>query len=257
MPRARKPDQAAPAAKGPAGASAGDDDRRNVWRAQQGDALTTAFGVRAARHRPLAQGRRPRADACSRTSTSARRSPTSTTSASPSGSCTRAGPEHTACSGRTAAAAKITRAGFLQAGQGDAGLRPVLDRARVARVGGHGSRRTRLRDEVLHRRGHVRPGRQQHAGVLHPGRDQVPRHHPRRQAAPGPRDPAGADRARHVLGLRVAAHRGHPPRDVGDVRPRHPALVPDDGGLRRPHVPARQRRRRDRAGEVPLEAGGR
>ena len=39
---------------------------------------------------------------------------------------------------------------------------------------------------------------------------------------------------------RVAAH-----ADVGDVGPGDPALVPDDGGLRRPHVPARQRRRRD------------
>ena len=37
--------------------------------------------------------------------------------------------------------------------------------------------------------GNLRPGRQQHAGVLHPGRDQVPRHHPRGQAAPRPGDP--------------------------------------------------------------------
>ena len=45
------------------------------------------------------------------------------------------------------------------------------------------------------------------------------------------------------------------PHDVEHVRPRHPALVPDDGGLRGPHLPAGQRRRRDVAGEVPLEAG--
>ena len=68
--------------------------------------------------------------------------------------------------------------------------------------------------------------------------DQVPRRHPRRQAAPGPRDPAGAERPRHVLGLRLAAHRGAAPHDVEHVRPRHPALLPDDGGLRRPHLPA-------------------
>ena len=34
---------------------------------------------------------------------------------------------------------------------------------------------------------------------------------------------------------------------VGHVRPRHPAQLPDDGGLRRPHLPARQRRRARRA----------
>ena len=95
----------------------------------------------------------------------------------------------------------------------------------LARVGRHRPRRPRVRGEVLHRRGQLRPGRQQHPGVLHPGRDQVPGHHPRGQAAPGPRDPAGAVRARHVLGLRVAAHRGDPPRDLGDVRPGHPALA--------------------------------
>ena len=38
---------------------------------------------------------------------------------------------------------------------------------------------------------------------------QVPGRHPRRQAASRPRDPAGAERARHLLGLRVPAHRGH------------------------------------------------
>ena len=75
-------------------------------------------------------------------------------------------------------------------------------------------------------RGQLRPRRQQHPGLLHPGRHQVPGHHPRRQAAPRPRDPAGAERARHVLGLRLAAHRGPAPHDLEHVRPRHPALVP-------------------------------
>ena len=44
--------------------------------------------------------------------------------------------------------------------------------------------------------------------------------------------------------------------DVGDVRPRHPPLVPAHGGLRGPHLPPRQRRRRDHPGQVPLEARG-
>ena len=39
-----------------------------------------------------------------------------------------------------------------------------------------------------------------------------------------------------------------------DVRPGDPALVPVHGGLRRPHVPVRQRRRRVDVREVPLEA---
>ncbi|WP_345143865.1 catalase [Dactylosporangium darangshiense] len=39
----------------------------------------------------------------------------------------------------------------------------------------------------------------------HLGRHQVPRHHPRRQATPGPRDTAGAERARHLLGF-VSLH---------------------------------------------------
>ena len=124
----------------------------------------------------------------------------------------------------------------------DPGVRPVLHGAGLARVCGHRARHPRLRHEVLHLRGHLRPGRQQHPGLLHPGRHQVPRRHPRGQAAPGPRDPAGAERARHVLGLRVPAHRGPAPHALEHVRPRHPALVPDDGGLRRPHLPLRQRR---------------
>ena len=106
-------------------------------------------------------------------------------------------------------------------------------------------------------RGHLRPGRQQHPGLLHPGRHQVPRRDPRGQAAPGPGDPAGAERPRHVLGLRVPAHRGAAPHDLEHVRPGHPALLPDDGGLRRPHLPVREQRRRDLAGQVPLEAGPR
>ena len=48
----------------------------------------------------------------------------------------------------------------------------------------------------------LRPRRQQHAGVLHPGRHQVPRPHPRGEARAAQRDPAGAVGPRHLLGLR-------------------------------------------------------
>ena len=58
---------------------------------------------------------------------------------------------------------------------------------------------------------------------------------------------AGGVGARHVLGLRVADARDHPHADVGDVRSRHPAQLPDDAGIRRAHLPAGQRRRASRS----------
>ena len=64
----------------------------------------------------------------------------------------------------------------------DAGLRPLLDRGRLARLDRHAARRARLRGQVLHRRGHLGPRRQQHAGLLHPGRHQVSRPDPRGEA---------------------------------------------------------------------------
>ena len=44
----------------------------------------------------------------------------------------------------------------------------------------------------------------------------------------------------------VADARVDPHAHVGDVRPGDPAVVPLHGGLRRPHVPVRQRRRASR-----------
>ena len=51
------------------------------------------------------------------------------------------------------------------------------------------------------------------------------------------------------LTARVRAH-----DHVGHVRPRHPAQLPDDGGLRRPHLPLRQREGQVAFRQVPLEA---
>jgi catalase len=116
------------------------------------------------------------------------------------------------------------------------GVRALLHRGRRARLGRHRARRARLRREVLHRRGQLGPGRQQHPGVLHPGRDEVPRPRPRRQARAAPRMPQAAG-ARHLLGLRLADARVDAHADVGHVRPRHPAQLPHDGGLRRAHLP--------------------
>ena len=85
--------------------------------------------------------------------------------------------------------------------------------------------------------------RQQHPGLLHPGRDQVPRPDPRREAGTGSRLPAGATahdnfwdfvslmpESTHMLMWAMSD------RAI-------PAFVPVHGGLRRPHVPARERRR--------------
>ena len=154
-------------------------------------------------------------------------------------------------------AAKVTRGQLPGQGGPDPGLRPVLDRVGVTRLGRHRAGHARLRGEILHRRGQLRPRRQQHPGVLHPGRDQVPRRHPRRQAPSRSRDPAGAERPRYLLGLRLAAHRGAAPHDVEHVRPSHPRVLAHDGGVRRPHLPPGRGRRHDDAGEVALEAQGR
>ena len=135
-----------------------------------------------------------------------------------------------------------------------AGVRPLLHRRRKQGLRRPRPRRARVRGQVLHPGGQLGPRRQQHPGVLHPGRDQVPRPDPCRQAGAGPRLPAGADRARQLLGLRVADARGHPHADVGHVRPGDPALVPVHGGVRRPHLPPGQRARPVDLRQVPLEA---
>ncbi len=248
-----KPDQGEPAAVSPTGVPTG---APLGSRAQHGEYLTTAGGSTPARHRPLAQGRAARSGAAARPSPAGEDHPLRPR-AHPRARRPRAG------------RGRPRRVPLLRhrdpgdprrvpgPGHRDPGLRPLLHGARLARVGRHGARHPRLRGEVLHRRGHVRPGGQQHARVLHPGRHQVPRRHPRRQTPSGPRDPAGPERPRHVLGLRVAAHRGAAPHHLEHVRPGDPALLPDDGGLRRPHLPAGQRGGRDLPGQVALEAGRR
>ena len=150
-------------------------------------------------------------------------------------------------SSATKAARRVhARVALRRSRQADAGVRALLDRARRARLDRHRARRARLRGEVLHRRRQLGSGRQQHPGLLHPGRDEVSRPRPRRQARAALRHAAGGHGARHLLGLRVADARDHPHADVGDVRSRHPAQLSDDAGLRRAHLPARQRRRASR-----------
>ena len=81
----------------------------------------------------------------------------------------------TASSRSTRSLARYTQAALPAGPVGaHAGLRALLDGRRLARLDRHGARRARLRDQVLHGGGQLRPRRQQHAGLLHPGRDQVP-----------------------------------------------------------------------------------
>ena len=58
----------------------------------------------------------------------------------------------------------------------------LLHRRRRARRGRRRARRARLRPQVLHRRGQLGHGGQQHAGLLHPRSLQVPRLHPHPEA---------------------------------------------------------------------------
>ena len=186
------------------------------------DALTPSWGQtgRRADHLAGREGRRhrqqpadqlARPDACSRTSTSARRSCTSTTSASPSAWSTPAAPAPTARSS-SRRRSKTSPAPSFSATQ----RQPTPVFVRFSTVAGSRGSADTARDvrgfatKFYTQRGQLRPRRQQHPGVLHPGRHQVPRPHPRGEARARSRDPAGADRPRHVLGLRVAAARSRP-----------------------------------------------
>ena len=89
----------------------------------------------------------------------------------------------------------LTRAApFQRKGKTDRGVRPVLHRGRQPRLRRPGPRRPWLRGEDVHRRGQLGPRRQQHPGLLHPGRDEVPRPRPRGQGGAGPRLAAGRSR---------------------------------------------------------------
>ena len=130
--------------------------------------------------------------------------------------------------------------------QAHARLRALLHRRRQQGLGRPGARRPRLRGQALHRGRQLGHRRQQHPGLLHPGRDEVPRPGPRGEGRARPRLPAGRLRPRQFLGLRLADARVAPHDHVDDVRPRHPPLLPLHGRLRRPHLPPRKCRRRSR-----------
>ena len=85
----------------------------------------------------------------------------------------------------------------VPAGRDDRDAGPLLHRGRRAGQPRHLARPARLRAEVLHDRGQLRPRRQQHPGVLHPRHDEVPALHPQPEAAARLR-PA---RQPHAVGL--------------------------------------------------------
>ena len=102
---------------------------------------------------------------------------------------------------------------------------------------GDRARPARLRGQVQDRRRQLGPGRQQPEDLLHPRRDQVPRHDPRVQAGSGDQ-PAGAVA---LLRLRVAAPRSAAHGHLGQEPVGHPGQLPRDGRLGRQHLQAGQR----------------
>ena len=76
----------------------------------------------------------------------------------------------------------VHQGGAVPAGRDDRDARALLHGRRRAGQPRHLARPARLRAEVLHDRGQLRPRRQQHAGLLHPRHDEVPALHPQPEA---------------------------------------------------------------------------
>ena len=199
---------------------------------------------RADRRQPeLAEGRPARARRCWKTSSCARRSRTSTTSASPSASCTRAAPARTASSSATSALTDTHPGGAVRARP--ARCTPVFVRFSTV-AGERGSKDTARDVRGFAVKFYTDEGNWDLVGnnmpvffiqdamkfpdLVHAVKPEP--HHGMPQAAP---------RARHVLGLRVADAGIDAHADVGDVGPRDSAQLPHDAGLRRAHLPAGQR----------------
>ena len=125
---------------------------------------------------------------------------------------------------------------------------------RRRRLGGHPAGRARLRHQVLYRRGQLGSGRQQHSGVLHPGRHEIPRPGPCREDGAGPGLSTGRHGARHVLGLHLPHARVHAHGHVDHERPHHRAQPAHDRGLWRAQFPAGQCARQKHLREIPLAA---
>ena len=136
----------------------------------------------------------------------------------------------------------------------DTRIHPFLDRGRWRRLGGYPARRARLRGQVLYQGGQLGPGRQQHSGVLHPGRHEIPGPGARSEDGTGPCLPAGRLGPRHLLGLHFADARVDAHDHVGNERPCHSALAAHDRRLRRAQFPPAERGRRVDLRQIPLAA---
>ena len=101
-----------------------------------------------------------------------------------------------------------------------AGLCAVLDGRGQQGLVRSGARRARVRRQALHPGRQLGHRRQQHPGVLHPGRDQVSRPRPRGEGRAGLRLSAGAIGPRQFLGFHQPDARKHAHDHVGDVGPR-------------------------------------
>ncbi len=220
--------------------------------------LTTAQGMPVADDQNTLQVGDARPGRCSRTSTSARRSSTSTTSASRSASCTPAASARTASS-RTTSRSPMSRAPTSSSEAGE--QTPVF--VRFSTVAGNKGSADLARDvRGFAVKFYTQEGNWDLVGnnipvffiqdaikfpdLIHAAKQEPDRGFPQAQTA--------HDNFWDFISLMpgIDAH-GH----VDHVRPGHPALVPLHGGLRRPHLPARQRRGQVDLREVPLEAEAR
>ncbi len=134
--------------------------------------------------------------------------------------------------------------GLPPEGSDDRRLHPLLDRRRRARLGRHRARPPRLRDQVLHGRGQLRPGRQQHADLLHPRPVEVLR----TSSTPRNAGPTPTCATTTCSGISGRSRPSHPPGHLPHVRPGHPADLAAHERLRQPHLHVGQRRRRASSG---------
>ena len=134
-------------------------------------------------------------------------------------------------------------------GKTNRSIHALLYRGGGERLSRHGARSAGLCDQVLHRGRKLRPGRQQHAGLLYPRSAQIPRLHPLAEARPLHQYPG----ARQHLGLFLAESRGYASVHDSVQRSRHPRQLSQHGRLRVAHLSMGQCARRSILGEVSLQ----
>ena len=139
---------------------------------------------------------------------------------------------------------------LLEEGHAHADGRPLLDRRRRTGLPRHRPRPPRLRDQVLHPRGQLRPRRQQHAGLLHPRPVQVLRTSSTpRSACP---TPACATTTCQWDFWTLSPESAHQVTILMSDRGT-PRTLRHMNGYRHPHLHVGQRRRRAVLGQVPLQ----